>query len=68
MGIMNRGFFVNYSVKLKSADAPFSVTAEKFCMDDPEYVVFYARPSPDESFVEVQRFLTSNVAKIKETP
>ena len=59
---------MKYLVKLKSADTAFEVTADKFCMDDPEYVVFYARPAPGEPFEEVARFSTKNVAKIKETP
>lgn len=42
------------------------IEAEKFCMDEPEYVVFYSRPEPGFPFEEVARFSTKNVARIEE--
>lgn len=57
---------MKYEVRLKTTDEPFELEADKFCLDEPEYVVFYARPGPGEPFEEVQRFLTVNVKKINE--
>jgi hypothetical protein len=57
---------MRYEVHLNLARGIFPVEADKFCMDEPEYVVFYARPQPGYPFEEVARFSTNNVAKIEE--
>jgi hypothetical protein len=57
-----------YNVHLKTTNVALPVTADKFDCGSDGYVVFYARPSPQEKFEEVARFLTKNIYKIKETP
>lgn len=57
---------MKYEVYLKTARGIMPLEADKFCLDEPGYVVFYARPAPGEKFEEVQRFALSSVAKIKE--
>ena len=56
----------DYNVHLDTTDLPVPVAAEKFDCGPDGYTVFYARPSPEEKFEEVARFLTKKIDKIKE--
>ena len=57
---------MHYEVTLKDRTIPFPLDAQKF-QCEPEFVIFYARPSPEEKFQEVARFSAKNVKNIKES-